>query len=134
MTGRNVLIVDDDPEIAELLAAVLELYGFAARTVNCGLDGVRVALEHRPDAIILDLMLPDIDGVEVCRRLRSDERGKDTAVMLLTAALGDQHRQRALDAGVNRYMNKPFDAEGIVRELIELMESTVNRPPVPPVN
>lgn len=121
MSGRNVLIVDDDADIAELLAAVLECFGFATRAVHTGMDGVRAALEHRPDGMVLDLMLPDIDGLEVCRRIRADERGQDTVILLLTAALGDQHRDRALAAGANHFLNKPFDAEGIARELANVL-------------
>lgn len=121
MTGRCVLIVDDDPEIAELLAAVLEVYGFVSRTVYNGHDGVAAALELLPDAVILDLMLPDLDGIEVCERIRNGNATKRPSILILTACLTDQHKDRALAAGVDRYLNKPFDPEGIVRELLETL-------------
>lgn len=123
MSCRNVLIVDDDRDIAHLLAEVLEMHGYIARSAHSGAEGVQATLEHRPDAVVLDLMLPDMDGIEVCRRIRIDERGAGVAILLLTAAIGDQHRARALAAGADRYLNKPFDAEGIARELNELLAS-----------
>src|SRR5499425_856690 len=82
-TPVRVLVVDDEPSLAELLSSVLRYEGWSVRTAGDGADAVRTAREFRPDAVVLDIMLPDFDGVEVMRRMRQDL--PDICVLFLTA-------------------------------------------------
>ena len=102
---RSVLVVDDEPTIAEVVARYLERAGYASVTAGDGLEALRLAAEHQPDLVVLDLMLPGIDGLEVLRRLR--ESG-GPAVILLTAKGEQDDRIVGLRSGADDYVVKPF--------------------------
>lgn len=114
----RVLIVEDDPEINQLLCAYAELAGFEADTALSGLDALAVSGSVAHDLVLLDLMLPDIDGFEVARRLKAVAATAGTPVVILTALTSDVSRKQAEDLGVAHYMTKPFDPD----ELIQLMQ------------
>jgi two-component system, OmpR family, response regulator len=101
-----VLLVEDDPKMGNLLFRGLEREGIDSRLVTTGDDAIRVALAGRYQAIVLDVMLPTIDGFETCRRLR--EEGVVTPVLMLTARDSVADRVRGLDAGADDYLAKPF--------------------------
>ena len=96
-TPVRVLVVDDEPSLAELLSSVLRYEGWSVRTAGNGADAVRSAREFRPDAVVLDIMLPDFDGVEVMRRMRQDL--PDICVLFLTARDAVEDRVAGLTAG-----------------------------------
>jgi CheY-like chemotaxis protein/prolyl-tRNA editing enzyme YbaK/EbsC (Cys-tRNA(Pro) deacylase) len=112
-----VLVVEDEPDTNELLCRFLEGEGFSCRGVKRGKQAVAVASEVKPAAILLDLMLPDISGFEVCDCLRRDGRLRRTAVVMLTALDDDDSRQRGWDAGAAAYLTKPFEPHALVAEL-----------------
>ncbi len=104
---KTVLIIDDDPDIRESLAEQLGLGGeFSVQMAATGLSGVETAVSGRADLVLLDVDLPDIDGREVCRRLR--EAGVAAPVIMLTASGGDDATIMGLDSGANDYVTKPF--------------------------
>ena len=104
---KTILIIDDDPDLRELLAEQLELHEeFAAAAASTAGDGVRAAKETRPDLILLDVDLPDINGREACRMLRAG--GVTAPVIMLTAAAGESDTILGLDSGANDYVTKPF--------------------------
>lgn len=108
--GRVVLVVEDDPEINHLVGAYAGLAGFsyrAAMTAAAAFDEIR---RHRPALIVLDVMLPDLDGFEICRRVKEDPDTRPIPVILLTA-LGEAYRQRGLACGASDYLGKPFDPD-----------------------
>lgn len=109
----HVLVVDDDPLIVRLLELNFRLEGFRVSTERRGDLAVDRAIESKPDAIVLDVSMPGIDGYEVCRRLRDVPATANVPVVLLTAH-ADDHDARAGLPGVVAYMTKPFDPEALV--------------------
>ncbi|WP_030173446.1 response regulator transcription factor [Spirillospora albida] len=110
-----LLVVEDEPSILELLAGSLRFTGFAVVTASNGADAIRAARRHRPDLIILDVMLPDIDGFDVARRLRSG--GDRTPILFLTARDAVQDRVKGLTIGGDDYVTKPFSLEEVVARI-----------------
>ena len=119
--GSRLLVVEDDPNIRELLSASLRFAGFAVDAVTTGFEAVTAARESRPDLIVLDVMLPDLDGFEVMRRLR--DGGTRTPVVFLTARDGTEDKIRGLTLGGDDYVTKPFSLE----ELIARVRSVLRR-------
>ncbi len=120
----KILIVEDDLDIAEMLNAYFGVQGYEVFTVNWGEDGVRAAISERPDLVILDIRLPDIDGYEVAQRLRNDRRTKEIPIIFLTEKRDRADRLRGLELGADDYITKPFDVQELrlrVRNSLERM-------------
>jgi two-component system OmpR family response regulator len=111
----RVLVVDDEATLAELLTMALRFEGWEVSSSADGLGAVRAARDFRPDAVVLDMMLPDIDGLEVLRRLRADS--PDVPVLFLTARDSVEDRITGLTAGGDDYVTKPFSLEEVVARL-----------------
>ncbi len=118
-TTLRVLVVDDEPALSELLSMALRYEGWEVRIAGDGLSAVRTAREFRPDAVVLDVMLPDIDGLEVLRRLRTE--ATDVPVLFLTARDAVEDRIAGITAGGDDYVTKPFSLEEVVARLRGLM-------------
>jgi two-component system OmpR family response regulator len=118
-TPVRVLVVDDEPSLAELLSSVLRYEGWSVRTAGSGADAVKTGREFRPDAVVLDIMLPDFDGVEVMRRLRAEHPG--ICVLCLTARDAVEDRVAGLTAGGDDYVTKPFSLEEVLARLRGLL-------------
>ncbi|OEU88660.1 XRE family transcriptional regulator [Streptomyces abyssalis] len=115
MTGQNrglVLVVEDEPAIAELVRTYLVREGFTVMTESSGEAALAAARRHRPVAVVLDIMLPDMEGTEVCRRLRSEEDW--TPVLFLTARDEEVDRLLGLELGADDYITKPFSPRELV--------------------
>lgn len=110
-TKSKILIVEDDLDVAEMLNAYFRVQGYEVFTVNWGEDGVRSAQQDHPDLVILDIRLPDIDGYEVARRLRSDRRTSDIPIIFLTEKRDRSDRLQGLEIGADDYITKPFDVQ-----------------------
>jgi two-component system OmpR family response regulator len=110
----GVLVVEDDPEINELIGAYVRLAGFPCRGVMRGEDALREAHLHKPALIVLDVMLPDLDGFEICRRLRASSDTAHVPIIMLTALDQDDMRARAHACGASDYMTKPFDPDRLM--------------------
>ena len=106
---NKILIVEDDPDVAEMLNAYFRVQGYDVFTVNWGEDGVRAGQTITPDIIILDIRLPDIDGYEVARRLRADRRTQEIPIIFLTEKRVD--RLQGFEVGADDYITKPFDVQ-----------------------
>lgn len=113
--GARTLVVDDEPSILELLTSALRLSGFEVRGVDGGEAALRAAEEFRPDIVVLDVMLPDIDGYSVATRLR--EGGNSVPVLFLTARDAVEDRIAGLTAGGDDYVTKPFSLDEVVLRL-----------------
>lgn len=113
MTGAKskILVVEDDLDVAEMLNAYFRVQGYDVFTVNWGEDGVRACQANRPDLVILDIRLPDIDGYEVARRLRGDRRTADVPIIFLTEKREREDRLHGLELGADDYITKPFDVQ-----------------------
>ena len=115
----RVLVVDDEANIAELISMALRYEGFDVRAAHTGTKAVSAAKEFRPDAVVLDIMLPDFDGLEVLRRMRATE--PDVPVVFLTARDAVEDRVAGLTAGGDDYVTKPFSLEELVARLRGLL-------------
>lgn len=109
---EKLLVIDDDEKIISMLRRALAFEGYTVFTANNGLEGLKQIMEHDPDAIILDVMMPQLDGWEVCRRIR--ESGSHTPVLMLTAKDEIADRVRGLDLGADDYLVKPFALEELL--------------------
>lgn len=122
MTGEKVLVIDDDVKTVELVKLYLDRDGYQVLTAHNGLEALRVAREGYPDLIVLDLMLPDIDGLEICRTLR---RESAVPIIMLTARTTDQDKLIGLDLGADDYVTKPFSP----KELVARVRAVLRRLP-----
>jgi len=118
----HLLVVDDDAALREALALVLDLNGFGVTTVADGREAMRTLSTNRPDAVILDVLMPGLDGLEVCRRIRAS--GDRTPVLMLTARAEVSERVAGLEAGADDYLAKPFAREELVARLRALLRRT----------
>lgn len=118
----RVLVVDDEPNLTELLSMALRYEGWDVRTAGTGMAAVRAAREFGPDAVALDMMLPDFDGLEVLRRMRAHH--PNIPVLFLTAKDAVEDRVAGLTAGGDDYVTKPFSLEEVVARLRALMRRT----------
>src|SRR3954468_12771529 len=108
---QTVLVVEDESSIASFVALYLKNAGYAVRTAATGADALAQAEAERPDLIVLDLMLPDVDGIEVCRRIRKDS---DVPILMLTARDEDVDKIIGLEVGADDYLTKPFNPRELV--------------------
>jgi two-component system, cell cycle response regulator DivK len=112
--GQLILVVEDNEKNKKLVRDVLEASGYRTLEAATGEQGVERAVDHRPDLVLMDVQLPDIDGVEVLRRMRADERTASVPVLALTAQAMDGDRERFLAAGFDGYLSKPVDIADLV--------------------
>lgn len=124
-----VLVVEDDPEIAELVQLYLSRHGFAVHVTHDGEDGLAAAARLRPVACVVDIALPGIDGIEVCRRLRA--AGDRTPVLFLTARDDEADRIVGLELGADDYVTKPFSPRELVARVRAVLRRTGGRPESP---
>ncbi|WP_279672117.1 response regulator transcription factor [Flexivirga meconopsidis] len=122
-TAVRVLVVDDESNLTELLSMALRYEGWDIKSAGTGSGAVRTAKEFRPDAVVLDMMLPDFDGLEVLRRLRDDD--PSLPVLFLTARDAVEDRVAGLTAGGDDYVTKPFSLEEVVARVRALLRRSV---------
>jgi DNA-binding response OmpR family regulator len=122
VTEKTVLVVDDDVKTVELVKVYLNRDGYGVLTAYDGVEALRVARESNPDLVVLDLMLPDVDGLEVCRTLRHES---DVPIIMLTARTTDQDKLTGLDSGADDYVTKPFSP----KELAARVRAVLRRLP-----
>ena len=122
-TAVRVLVVDDENNLTELLSMALRYEGWDIKSAGTGTTAVRTAKEFRPDAVVLDMMLPDFDGLEVLRRLRDDD--PTLPVLFLTARDAVEDRVAGLTAGGDDYVTKPFSLEEVVARVRALLRRSV---------
>jgi two-component system response regulator MprA len=115
----RVLVVDDDPAVRRSLERALKLEGYEVELAEGGRQALNVLMDHSPDAVVLDLMMPEIDGLEVCRRLRA--AGDWTPILILTARDAVDDRVSGLDAGADDYLVKPFALAELLARLRALL-------------
>jgi two-component system, OmpR family, response regulator len=120
--GEHLLIVDDEENLRSMLAAALRHHGFEVSSVANGRDALTTITSDRPDLVVLDVMLPDLDGFEVCRRMRAD--GDRTPVLFLTARDATEDKVRGLTLGGDDYLQKPFSLEELVARATAVLRRT----------
>ena len=128
--GKKILVVEDEKNIVDILAFNLKREGYDTLEAYDGVQGLKLALDQDPDLILLDLMLPKMDGFEVCHRLRA--QGRTTPVIMLTAREEETDKVRGLELGADDYITKPFS----MRELLARVKANIRRSDMaaPPVS
>jgi two-component system phosphate regulon response regulator PhoB len=134
MSGERILVVDDEPDILSLLVYQLSREGYRVSTAVDGRSALSTAREERPDAIVLDLMLPGVDGYEVLRNLREDDDTSEIPVILLTARKEEEERIRGFEIGADDYVTKPFSARELVLRIGALLRRAEAEPVSPTRN
>jgi len=122
MSGQRILVVDDEPSIVDAVATALRYEGFEVDEAAAGREALRAVAEREPDLVVLDWMLPDLEGIEVGRRMR--ERGFKSAILFLTAKDTIENKVEALRAGGDDYVTKPFSLAEIVARVQAILRRT----------
>jgi len=124
----RVLVVDDEPDLIRILEFGLKSMGYAVETASDGQEGLKKARETKPDIILLDLMLPKLDGYKVCRLLKFDERYKNIPIIILSARTQEGDQSLAMEMGANRFITKPYEFTEIVSHMETLLKSVPTGP------
>jgi CheY-like chemotaxis protein len=125
---HTILIVDDDPLIRKLITTTLQdVAGFRLREAGDGVQALAAAAEERPEIVFLDYDMPHLNGIETCRRLRSDPVTADAHIVMLTAMSGDAAAESARNAGADLYLTKPFSPLHLLRLVNEIGEGRPSR-------
>jgi len=129
--AREVLVVEDEPDIRRLVVLHLERDGFRCRTATSGADALREVKTALPDLVVLDLMLPGLDGLEVCRRLRRDSSTSSVPIIMLTAKSDEVDRVVGLEVGADDYVGKPFSPKELVARVRAVLRRSRPDQPTP---
>ena len=117
MKQKKILIVDDEPDFVETVRFPLETEGYSVLVASDGEEGLHQARKEVPDLILLDIMLPKMDGYKVCRLLKFDERYRHIPILMMTAKTQPKDRVLGMDTGADAYITKPFDVEQLVEHV-----------------
>lgn len=117
----NVLIVDDEPDLVETLTLMLKNHGFRVTSASNGIEGLEKAKTELPDIIILDLMMPEMDGFEMCKQLKSNEETSGIPIIILTAKSDTESRFKTFKYKADYYIVKPFHLPNLVSKINELL-------------
>ncbi|MEO5618956.1 MAG: response regulator [Candidatus Eisenbacteria bacterium] len=126
-TKPRILVVDDELDLVSVLRMGLEIQGFEVIEAMDGEEGLRRARQDLPDLVVLDLMLPKLDGYKVCRALKFDERFRNLPIIILSARSGEQDRRLALDMGAALFMTKPYEIAELVTKIRLKLEEAAKR-------
>jgi DNA-binding response OmpR family regulator len=121
MPKKRILIVDDEPDLLEMVQISLEMEGYECLVAYDGFRGFERARKEKPDLIILDVMLPGMNGYKVCRLLKFDEQYKHIPIIMLTAEAQEKDRQTGQETGADFYMTKPFAADKLLAKVKEYL-------------
>jgi CheY-like chemotaxis protein len=117
---KTALIIEDNPDNMVLITRFLGKFGYRTLQAVTGMEGFEMALQKRPDFIILDIQLPDIEGTEVLRKIRSSEIGNSIPVIAMTSYAMSGDREKLLSAGCDGYIEKPIDPERVISQIRQL--------------
>lgn len=124
--AKKILIVDDDPDLVEAVSTILESKGYAVAAAYGGVEGVAKAKSESPDLIVLDVMMPDKDGYEVCKELKADAKYRSIPILLLTAVVSKisttkYTQQMGIETEADDYVDKPVEPDELVRRIEALI-------------
>lgn len=120
--SKKILIVDDEPNIVLSLDYLVRKNGYIPFIARNGTEALILAMNEKPDLVLLDVMMPDVDGFEVCRQIRSNSDLADTKIIFLSAKSRREDIERGLAEGANSYITKPFSTKQIMQEIKKLIE------------
>ena len=121
MANKRILVVDDEKDITSLLRLRLEASGYDVLEAYDGQEALKIAQEESPDLIVLDLMLPKMDGYKVCRMLKFDERFKHIPIIIFTARIQESDQKMGMEVGADAYVTKPFEPQVLMAKIQELI-------------
>jgi len=121
LSVHRIYVIDDEPDMVELLATVLRAEGYEIETYTDGRAALARVLEEPPELLLLDLMMPDLDGFELLKLLRLDARGRDVVVLVVSARTGHRAQLETLQLGANAYIYKPFSPRELVVQVRQLL-------------
>ena len=119
--GKRVLVVDDEPNIVRSLEFLMKKAGFEVEVARDGAEALEALGRTPPDLMLLDVMMPEFDGYEVCARIREDRAWAGTKIVMLTARGREGERERGLDLGADAYVTKPFSTRELVQQVKEML-------------
>jgi DNA-binding response OmpR family regulator len=128
MAGEKIVIIDDEMDTVSILAKFLEMYNFQVIGSLTGMEGMQAIAEHKPDIVILDLMLPDADGYQLCRLIRHQPSSKETPVIMLSARTTRDEVMRGYKVGATSYLKKPVDLNKLLEEVNRLIHKPHTTP------
>jgi DNA-binding response OmpR family regulator len=117
MSKKRILVVDDEVDLVETVRFSLELEGYDVLVAYNGEEALNQARKENPDLILLDLMLPKLDGYKVCRLLKFDERYKHIPILMLTAKIQEKDKATGMETGANEYITKPFEMDELMKKV-----------------
>jgi two-component system phosphate regulon response regulator PhoB len=120
-SSRSILVIEDDSAIAEVLTYNLEREGYQVARASDGRDGMRQVRQNKPDLVVLDLMLPGMDGIEICREIRADKETRHIAILMLTAKSEESDQLVGFHLGADDYVTKPFSLKVLLQRIRVLM-------------
>jgi len=123
---KRILVVDDEPSILETIKFHLEISDYDVLSAVDGMEALKLARTEKPDLILLDLMLPKMDGFKVCKMLKMDRRYKNIPIVMLTAKAGSIDEVEGYQSGADAYVKKPFDLEALGSVVEEMLEKGEN--------
>jgi two-component system, OmpR family, response regulator RpaA len=122
---HTVLVIDDDELVSRTLQRTLKIYGYNTMVANGGTEGMQLARRHRPDLVVLDIIMPGVDGYQVCRQFRGDPLLKEVPILFLTAKAKDEDKIEGFRAGADDYLSKPFNIEELQLRIKAILRRTL---------
>lgn len=120
---KKIMVVDDDEDFTKLYKTTLNMRGFDTTTVNQSPFAIEMAYLVKPDVFVIDLMMPDINGFQLCKMIRKDPVFKNTLIIIVTALTDEESKKVAIDSGANDYLTKPFPITDLITRIHTLLES-----------
>ena len=125
--SERILVIDDDPDIVQFVKMNLELEGYEVESATGGAEALKILSEEDFDLVLLDVMMPEIDGFTVCRRIKEEPRTKEIPVIFLTAKGGGEALAEGFESGAIMYINKPFTANKLLTIVTTMLEPPANQ-------
>jgi len=118
---KKILVVDDEPEILSILVFRISYWGYDAIPAGSGSEGLDLAEEEQPDLIILDIMMPGMDGFEVLKRLKRSDKTRNIPVIIITVVSAKKEIEKGLSLGANFYLTKPYEAQELKNKIVQII-------------
>ncbi len=124
MSDKTILLVDDDEHIDKMIACLFEHKGLRLKVAKSGMEGLKILKTLKPGAIILDLMMPGMNGFEFCERVKGESETKDIPIIILSAYPTEENKERALSLGARNFIEKPFQNQDLISKTIAILNGT----------
>jgi two-component system alkaline phosphatase synthesis response regulator PhoP len=128
MSKLQIVVIEDEEHIVELIRYNFEENGYSVHAAHTGKEGLKMVQDVMPDVVLLDLMIPELDGLEVCKKMKQDERTRDIPVIMLTAKSSEMDKVIGLELGADDYITKPFGVRELLARAKTVMRRTVQQP------